>query len=178
MDDFESSFQKYQSSMTRAVRRTGVPAHHVQDCVQEAARKLAEMNTISYVEPHRVKGLFCKVAENIGRDYVRHQHIEHKIGEEISYERTINQRNNFRKRLREDEISVCVHRALSELSDLDSYLGWKYFGMQMSLREISEDLVRDKGIKWNYVKIHRHIKKNIKSQLKAKLLKYGAQDLL
>lgn len=175
MTEFETAFEKYHRDMYRVVRKTGVPHTRAQDAVQEAARRLSQMSTISYVEPNRVKGLFCKVAINCGKSIMTKVSGTNRLHEEYA-EATI-QPPVYGKKERETLISITVHRALSQLPELDSYLAWKYFALEMSLREISEDLVLEKGLNWDHIRVHRHLRKVVKPALRKALDELGGKSL-
>jgi RNA polymerase sigma factor (sigma-70 family) len=176
MSEFESAFERYHRDMYRSVRRSGVPHERAEDAVQEAAKRLSQMNTIQYMDPGRTRGLFCKVAINCGRTIMSKNGHVNKMHEEYG-DAVATTTQSISRKEKETVISITVHRALSQLPELDSYLAWKYYALEMSLREIAEDLQVDKGMKWDHVRIHRHLKKVVKPALKAALETLGGDTL-
>lgn len=176
MTEFEEAFTKYQGNMYRALRKMGIPHSLAQDSVQEAGQKLSQMGTISYVEPHRVKGLFCEVARNCAIDRIRQDNRLRSVHEEHE-NRRLTAKQKMDKKERERIISITVHRALSRLTDIESYVSWRYYALQMSLREIQEDLSKYKNIDWELTKIHRFLRKIVKPKLKRELMKLGADKI-
>jgi len=167
MTEFEQAYKKYKMDMYRAVRRTGIHPRYAMDCVQEAALQLSRMNTISYVEPHRVKGLFCKAAEREGYDALR------KIDANRRMQQNLYDYTPPRKKENESDalLSLDVHKALALLPKFDSYLAWKYYAERESLRGISASLLKDWGLTWPHKRIRLYLKNVVRPKLK-ELLKH------
>jgi RNA polymerase sigma factor (sigma-70 family) len=157
----------------------GLNHAQAEDCVQESAEKLAQMHTISYIEQKRVKNLFCTVALNHARDMVRRMKSISKGVDSFGVDQLIedSQASRMSRKERETIISLTVHRALAKLTDIESYVAWRYYAMEMSLREIVEDLFKDKGLKWSHVRLMRFIRKIVKPKLKEKLKEIGGDKL-
>ncbi len=177
MTEFETAYDKYNRDMYRACRRIGTPHARAQDAVQEAARRLSQMSTIVYTDPSRLRGLFCKVAVNCAKTIMTRVINDQKTGVDYAEHQALFETPSLGRKEKETLISITVHRALSQLPELDSYLAWRYYGLQMSLREIAEDLKRDKNIAWDHVRIHRHLRKVVYPALKGALRDLGGESL-
>lgn len=174
MTQFEEAFAKNRRAMYQAVRRMGYGHARAEDSVQKAAERLAQMNTISYVEERRVSGLFCAAARFAAIDLDRTQKSQDRLETEVSVLKSIPER--LTKKDRETTVSITVHRALSRLTEIESYVAWKYWAVEQSLREISEDLLDEKGIDWDHNKLFRFIPK-LKAKLKGILVELGGDKI-
>lgn len=172
MSNFNDSIEQHRKAMIGAIRKTRINPSHVMDCFQEAYVKLAQMDTISYIEPSRVRALFCKVATNVAIDKIRRENTLGEKGNEAVVEnRTLAGSLEIRAAERENRIhkSVEVHRVLSRLPELDSYIAWQYYAQQLSLREITYNLRTEKGINWSHMRVKRYIRTSIYPRLKDEL---------
>ena len=173
MTEFEEYYRKYRGDMYALSRKQGVTYSVAQDCVQEAAKRLSQMSTIQYINARRVKTLFCEVAKNCTIDRLR----KDAVYNETSQKHLDDEPKFTTKRERETIISITVHRALASLYDIESYIAWKWYAMEQSLKEISEDLLKDKGMKWYPMKILRFINRVVHPKLKEALIQLGGDKL-
>jgi len=173
--EFEQHYQKYRFKMYQEARQQGASHEQAQDAVQVAAHKLSQMSTIQYIDQNRVKGLFCAVTRHATIDKLRSEGLYQDMKTDYWLDPTTAPKVTP-KRSRELHISIAVHRALAQLSELESYVAWKYWAMDQSWREITEDLRVSRGQVWYKLKWIRFIRK-LRSKLKKELINVGANNL-
>jgi DNA-directed RNA polymerase specialized sigma24 family protein len=105
------------------------------------------MTTISYVDAHRVKGLFNAEARNQAKMFLRKRG---KRGEVPLLEASD---APLPPDKRTDTESLQIHQALTALPDIEAFIVYKYYGLEETSREIAADIEKTYHVKMSHGKV-------------------------
>lgn len=170
-EQFEREYKRCRPAMTRTARRVA-GKDLASMAVSEAAAKLWVIaDKIDYLNPNRVMGLFCTTARRAAIDAKRHEdHVNNddKMWAELNPPLTRNEQSVER--------TIAVHRALSMIDPLESWIAWNMYALEFSPKEILEELAKD-GVVWSLDHFYRFLNKRVKPNLRDALLRVGADNL-